>query len=215
MEFILPPLAFNKNSLTPFISQETIEFHYEKHHRGYVEKLNQELAKKNEPYRSLEEIVCTSEGKLFNYAAQAWNHSFLWHCLSQSNQHNTMSEDLESKIVSTVGSIEAFQKKFNQVAQDVFGTGWCWLVKDPLHGNLKIIGTVDAETPITKGLIPLLVCDMWEHAYYLDYRNSREKYLAAFWKVVNWEFVSDRFHDTKIINLTTEMLSGPEISAGL
>lgn len=215
MEFILPPLAFNKNSLTPFVSQETIEFHYEKHHRAYVEKLNQELAKQNEPYRSLEEIVCTSEGKLFNYAAQAWNHSFLWHCLSQSNQHNTMSEDLESKIVSTFGSIEDFQKKFNQVASDVFGTGWCWLVKDPLYGNLKIVATFDAETPITKGLIPLLACDMWEHAYYLDYRNSREKYLAAFWKVVNWEFVSDRFHDTKIINLTTEMLSGPEISAGL
>ena len=215
MEFILPPLAFNKNSLTPFISQETIEFHYEKHHRAYVEKLNQELAKNNEAYRSLEEIVCTSEGKLFNNAAQAWNHSFLWHCLSQSNQHNTMSEDLESKIVSTFGSIEDFQKKFNQVAVDVFGTGWCWLVKDPQHGNLKIVGTFDAETPITKGLIPLLACDMWEHAYYLDYRNSREKYLSGFWKVVNWEFVSDRFHDTNIINLTTEMLSGPEISAGL
>lgn len=215
MEFILPPLAFNKNSLTPFVSQETIEFHYEKHHRAYVEKLNQELAKQNEPQRSLEEIVCTSEGELFNNAAQAWNHSFLWHCLSQSNQHNTMSEDLESKIVSTFGSIEDFQKKFNQVASDVFGTGWCWLVKDPLHGNLKIVATFDAETPITKGLIPLLACDMWEHAYYLDYRNSREKYLAGFWKVVNWEFVSDRFHDTKIINLTTEMLSGPEISAGL
>ncbi len=213
MEFKLPTLPFKKDSLVPFISEETLEFHHGKHHKTYVEKLNKLLKEETQPYRSLEEIVCASEGKLFNNAAQAWNHTFLWHCLSQSARHNNMSEELKKQIDTKFGSLESFEEKFNQVAMDVFGTGWCWLVKDKLHGQLKIIGTDDAKNPMTQGFIPLLVCDMWEHAYYIDYRNSREKYLEAFWKIINWEFVSDRFHDNEVVNLTEEMLVKPESSA--
>ncbi|HXH75361.1 MAG TPA: superoxide dismutase [Bacteriovoracaceae bacterium] len=215
MEFILPPLPFNKASLKPFMSAETLEFHHGKHHKAYVEKLNTLLSEQAVSYRSLEEIICSTEGKLFNNAAQAWNHTFFWHCLSQSARHDSVSEELNSKIGSTFGSMEKMKEKFNQTAEEVFGTGWCWLVKDTQHGQLKIIGTNDAENPITKGLIPLLVCDMWEHSYYLDYRNSREKYLEGFWQIINWEFVSDRFHDTKIVNLTEEMTNKPETTASL
>lgn len=210
MEFHLPLLPFKKDALTPFMSAETLEYHYEKHHKSYIDKLNKLLVEQGQSYRSLEEIVCSTEGKLFNNAAQAWNHTFFWHCLSQSGRHNTMSEELKIKIDVDFGSLESLQEKFNQVAIDVFGTGWCWLVKDKLHGQLKVIGTDDAKNPMTHGFIPLLVCDMWEHAYYIDYRNSREKYLEAFWKIINWEFVSDRFHDNEVVNLNEEMMIKPE-----
>lgn len=210
MEFILPTLPFDPASLAPFMSEKTISFHYGKHHKTYIEKLNELLAKEDKTYGSLEEIICSTEGTLFNNAAQVWNHAFFWHCLSQSARHNSVGEDFNLTIHSTFGSMEKMQEKLNEVAQDVFGTGWCWLVKDIQHGKLKILETEDAQNPMTKGFIPLLVCDMWEHAYYLDYKNSREDYLKGFWQIINWEFVSDRFHDNQVMNLTKEMLSKSE-----
>ncbi|KPJ67774.1 MAG: superoxide dismutase [Coxiella sp. DG_40] len=187
MSFKLPDLPFPKDSLAPYLSQETIEYHYGKHHRGYIEKLNKIIEGKAEENKSLEEIIKTASGGLFNNAAQAWNHNFYWNCLSAKAKKRPGGK-LSKMIDKAFGSFEEFKSKFKESALSNFGSGWTWLVKKS-NGNLEIINTSNAGNPITNGDKPLLTCDVWEHAYYIDYRNERGKYLDNFWNIVNWDFV--------------------------
>lgn len=189
MSFTLPDLPYAKNALEPVISEETIEFHYGKHHQAYVNNLNKMIENTEHANQSLEEIIKSSSGGLFNNAAQVWNHTFYWHCMGP-NGGGEPSGKLAEKISGAFGSFDKFKEAFNQKAAGTFGSGWAWLVQDA-DGQLKIVSTSNAATPMTDGLHALLTCDVWEHAYYIDYRNARPKYLESFWKVVNWDFVSE------------------------
>ncbi|MCA0402429.1 MAG: superoxide dismutase [Proteobacteria bacterium] len=188
MAFSLPPLPYAKNALAPHISEETIEYHYGKHHQAYVNTLNQLIAGTDDEKLSLEEIIMKSSGKIFNNAAQVWNHTFYWHCLSP-NGGGEPTGKLKENIEKTFGSLDKFKEEFTQTAIGTFGSGWAWLVQDK-NGGLKIISTSNAATPMTEGQTALLTCDVWEHAYYIDYRNVRPDYLKAFWSLVNWDFVN-------------------------
>ncbi len=190
MAIKLPPLPFDKKSLEPHMSKETLEFHYGKHHKTYVEKTNELI--KGTPYDKikLQDIVQKSyekDKKIFNNAAQAWNHEFFWNCLT-SAQDEGPSVDLQSSFEESFGSVEDFQEQFTKKATEHFGSGWSWLVKNS-DDTLAIITLSNAGTPLVKGLTPLLTCDVWEHAYYIDYRNERPKFLENYWKLVNWNFV--------------------------
>jgi len=187
MSFQLPDLPFAKDSLAPYISQETIEYHYGKHHQGYINKLNKMIEGKEEENKSLEEIVKTTSDGLFNNAAQVWNHNFYWNCLTPKAKRQPEGK-LAEAIDKVFGSFEEFKNKFKEQALSNFGSGWTWLVKKS-NGNLEIINTSNADNPITNNDKPLLTCDVWEHAYYIDYRNERGKYLDNFWNIVNWDFV--------------------------
>ncbi len=184
----LPELPYANNALEPHISAETIEFHYGKHHATYVDKLNGMIPGTEFENASLEDIIMKSSGGMFNNAAQVWNHTFYWNCLSP-NGGGEPGGDLASAIEQAFGSFADFQEKFTASAVNNFGSGWTWLVKNS-SGALEIVNTDDAGTPLTDGHQPLLTCDVWEHAYYIDYRNARPKYLEAFWKLVNWDFVA-------------------------
>lgn len=186
--FILPELPYALDALAPHISKETLEFHYGKHHQTYVTKLNGLVEGKSEEHRSLNELVNDSSGAVFNNAAQIWNHSFYWNCLSPNGGENP-SGDIEEAIQKDFGSFEEFQNQFSNAAVTLFGSGWAWLVKSS-SGKLEIVQTKDAGNPLTEGQKPLLTCDVWEHAYYIDYRNARPKYLEAFWNLVNWDYVN-------------------------
>ena len=192
MAFELPSLPYAQDALEPHISAETLEYHYGKHHKAYVDKLNglaegTELADK-----SLEDVVKTSEGGVFNNAAQIWNHSFYWNCLSPQGGGKA-SGPIAQSIDDTFGSFESFKEQFTQSALTNFGSSWTWLVKNS-DGSLAIVNTSNADTPLTEdGITPLLTVDLWEHAYYIDYRNARAKYLDAFWALLNWEFVNTNF----------------------
>ncbi len=189
MEHTLPELPYAKNALAPHISEETLEFHYGKHHATYVTKLNGLISGTEFENSSLEEIVKNAPaGGLFNNAAQVWNHTFYWNSLSP-NGGGEPAGDLANAIESAFGSAGEFRNKFTDSAVNNFGSGWTWLVKKP-DGTLEIINTTNAGNPLTDGLLPVLTCDVWEHAYYIDYRNLRPKYLAAFWNLVNWDFAS-------------------------
>lgn len=190
MTIKLPPLPYSNDALAPHISPETIEFHYGKHHKAYVDKLNGLIPGTEFEKMSLEDIVKKSSGGIFNNAAQVWNHSFYWNCLSPSGGGEPQG-NLANKIKSDFGSFDQFKEQFTAAATNQFGSGWAWLVKKN-DGKLAVYSTSNAETPLTKGDIPLLTCDVWEHAYYIDYRNARPKYLETFWKIVNWEFVSEQ-----------------------
>jgi superoxide dismutase, Fe-Mn family len=187
MTFNLPTLPFAKDALAPYISAETIEYHYGKHQQNYINTLNQLIARSEYANRSLEEIIITAAGPIFNNAAQAWAHAFYWNCLKP--QGTTPSNDLVAKIAKDFGSMEKFIEAFSKAAVGLFGSGWVWLVQDG-NGALKIMGMSNADNPITENLKPLLTCDVWEHAYYIDYRNARAKYVENFWKIVNWNFVA-------------------------
>ena len=187
MAFSLPELPYAKNALEPHISAETLEYHYGKHHKTYVDKLNGLVEGTDNADKSLEEIIRSASGGLFNNAAQVWNHTFYWHCLSP-NGGGAPEGKLAELIARDFGSFDDFQTKFNESAVGNFGSGWTWLVQNA-DGSLAIVNTDDAETPLTSEAKPLLTCDVWEHAYYVDYRNARPKYLEAFWKLVNWSFV--------------------------
>ncbi len=188
MAFELPPLPYEKNALEPHISAETLEFHHGKHHNAYVVKLN-ELAKGTKyETMDLEEVIKSSEGAVFNQAAQIWNHTFYWHCLSPKGGGKPTGK-LAEKIDVTFGSFENFKEQFTNTCVGTFGSGWGWLAQDA-EGNLKIISTSNAQLPMTQGMTALLTCDVWEHAYYIDYRNARPKYVEAFWNLVNWDFVN-------------------------
>lgn len=190
MSFELPPLPYAKDALEPHISAETLKFHYGKHHQTYVDKLNGLVPGTEFEGKSLEKIVRGSAGGIFNNAAQVWNHSFYWNCLSPSGGGKP-SGAISDAINSTFGSFEQFQQDFTNSAINNFGSGWTWLVKQA-DGSIAIVNTSNAATPLTeKGVTPLLTADVWEHAYYIDYRNARPKYMEAFWALVNWDFVNE------------------------
>jgi Fe-Mn family superoxide dismutase len=201
----LPPLPYALDALEPDISRETLEYHHGKHHATYVKKLN-DLVKDTEfAEMDLVDIVRTAKGGIFNNAAQVWNHTFYWNCLSPSGGGEPDNE-VALAIERDFSSFEAFRKQFNEVAAGHFGSGWAWLVRQP-NGLLEIMSTPNAETPLRDGATPLLTCDVWEHAYYIDYRNSRPDYLSAFWKRVNWEFVNQQF-----LSPSTEASGGTAIN---
>ncbi len=188
-EHTLPELPYAMDALQPHISKETLEYHYGKHHAAYVNKLNGLIKGGEFAGLDLEEIIRTApEGPVFNNAAQAWNHTFYWNCLSPSGGGQP-DGNLASAITRAFGSFEAFQQQFTDKAVTLFGSGWAWFVKRP-DGSLTIEGTSNAGTPLRTNQQPLLTCDVWEHAYYIDYRNDRARYLDGFWKLVNWEFVA-------------------------
>lgn len=187
----LPELPYAKNALEPYISAETLEYHYGKHHQAYVTNLNN-LIKGNE-YEDmpLEEIIKKSSGGVFNNAAQVWNHTFYWNCL-KPNGGGEPSGALAEAINKKFGSFAAFKEEFSKVAVGTFGSGWGWLVKNA-DGFVELMSTSNAGTPMTSGKVALLTCDVWEHAYYIDYRNARPKYVEAFWNLVNWDFVTQQY----------------------
>jgi len=192
MEHKLPQLPYAMDALQPHISKETLEFHYGKHHQTYVTNLNNLIKGTEFENLSLEEIVQKSSGGMFNNAAQVWNHSFYWFCLSPKGGGQP-SGALADAITKKFGSFDEFKKQFTQTAVTTFGSGWAWLVKDA-NGSLELVSTSNAQTPLTQaGKTPLMTCDVWEHAYYIDYRNRRPDYVGAFWNLVNWEFVAKKF----------------------
>lgn len=188
MAIELPALPYEIDALEPHISRETLEFHYGKHHQTYVNKLNDALPGSEFEGSSLEDIIMKSSGGVFNNAAQVWNHTFYWNCLTPNGGGEPTGELLDA-INKAFGSFESFKEKFTQTAITTFGSGWAWLVKNS-QNELEIVSTSNAATPMTSQQTALLTCDVWEHAYYIDYRNARPNYLKAFWELVNWEFVS-------------------------
>jgi len=187
MEHKLPELPYAMDALEPHISKETLEYHYGKHHKTYVDNLNKLIPGTEFEKLSLEDIIKKSSGGIFNNAAQIWNHSFYWNCLSPKG--GEPGGALADAIKKSFGSLDEFKQKFSQTAVTTFGSGWAWLVKNAV-GDLEIISTSNAGCPLTEGKTPLLTCDVWEHAYYIDYRNARPKYVETFWKIVNWDFVA-------------------------
>ncbi len=191
MAIELPALPYERDALTPHISEETLDFHYGKHHQTYATNLNNLIAGTSFEDASLESIVARSEGGMFNNAAQIWNHTFYWNSLSP-NGGGAPSAALAEAINTTFGSLDAFKEAFTKCAVTTFGSGWAWLVQNA-DGSLELLSTSNAGCPLTTGQKPLLTCDVWEHAYYIDYRNARPKYLEAFWALVNWEFAAANF----------------------
>ena len=187
MAFTLPDLPYAKDALAPHMSQETLEFHHGKHHATYVNNLNKLVEGKDFEKMELEEIIKKSEGGIFNNAAQVWNHTFFWNCLSPNGGGEPQGALLEA-IKKNFESFDAFKEQFTQQAVTLFGSGWAWLVKNA-DGSLEIVQKSNAGNPLTDGKTPILTCDVWEHAYYIDYRNARPKFLEGFWNLVNWEFV--------------------------
>ncbi len=191
MAFELPSLPYPRDALEPHISEETLNYHYGKHHQTYVDKLNGLIDGTDMANKSLEDIVKNSSGPLFNNAAQTWNHTFYWHSLSP-NGGGKPSGALADAINSSFGSFEEFVAKFNDMAVNNFGSSWTWLVKNS-DGSLAIVNTSNAATPLTTDQTPVLTCDLWEHAYYIDYRNVRPDYLKAFWALANWDWAEKNY----------------------
>ena len=191
MEHKLPVLPYALDALAPHLSKETLEYHYGKHHQTYITNLNNLIKGTEFENADLEEIVKKSSGGLFNNAAQTWNHTFYWLSLTRNGQGKPAGE-LAAAIDAKWGSFDAFKAEFDKVAAGTFGSGWAWLVKKA-DGSLDLVSTSNAATPLTTDAVPLLTCDVWEHAYYIDYRNSRPNYLGGFWNIVNWDEVTKRF----------------------
>ena len=187
----LPALPYAKDGLAPFLSVETLEYHYGKHHQAYVTNLNNLIPGTEFENLSLEEIVLKSSGGIFNNAAQVWNHTFYWHCM-KPNGGGEPSGSLRAAIDRDFGSFAAFKEAFTKCAVTTFGSGWAWLVKNQ-DGSLALVSTSNAATPLTSGQKPLLTCDVWEHAYYIDFRNLRPKYVEDFFGVIDWDFVARQF----------------------
>ena len=188
MPFTLPELPYAWDALAPHISKETLEYHYGKHHNAYVTNLNNLTDGKPESEKSLETLIKTAKGPIFNNAAQVWNHTFYWNCLKPQGGGLPEGALLEA-INASFESFEEFKTLFTKMAIGLFGSGWVWLVKDE-DGTLGIEAMSNAGNPLTNGQTPLLTCDVWEHAYYIDYRNARAKYVETFWNLVNWEFAA-------------------------
>lgn len=192
MAFELPALPYAKDALAPHISAETLDYHYGKHHKTYVDKLNGLIPGTEFEGKSLEEIIKTSSGGVFNNAAQIWNHTFYWHCLSP-NGGDAATGAVAEAINKAFGSFDKFKEEFTNSAINNFGSAWTWLVKKA-DGSVAIVNTSNAGTPLTDSSVtPILTVDVWEHAYYIDYRNSRPNYLNGFWSLVNWEFVNANY----------------------
>lgn len=188
MKFTLPELPYSKDALLPHMSVETLEYHYGKHHNAYVVNLNNLIPGTPHENKTLEEIIKSSEGPIFNNAAQIWNHTFFWNSLSPKGKGSPDGLTLEL-INASWGDFEKFKAEFTKSAVSNFGAGWTWLVKNA-DGKLAIVNTSNAQTPLTMGVTPLLTVDVWEHAYYIDYRNERPKFINAFWSLANWDFVT-------------------------
>jgi len=188
MAFTLPNLPFPIDGLQPHISRETLEYHHGKHHQAYVTKLNELV--KGTPWesKSLEEIVKGADGGVFNNGAQSWNHAFYWSCLRPAGGAGAQGQ-LAEAIKKDFGGLDQLKEAFTKAAATQFGSGWAWLVKED-GGKLAVLATSNAGNPLRDGKKPLLTCDVWEHAYYIDYRNARPKYLEAYWNLVNWDFVT-------------------------
>ncbi len=184
----LPPLPYGKNALEPHMSAETLEYHYGKHHQTYVDNLNKLIPGTEFENMSLEEIIMKSSGGVFNNAAQVWNHTFFWNCM-KPNGGGEPTGALADAINKAFGSSANFKNEFSQKAVTLFGSGWAWLVRNS-DGSLAIVQTGNAGNPMTSNQKPLLTCDVWEHAYYIDYRNARAKFVENFWNLVNWDFVA-------------------------
>lgn len=191
MEHTLPALPYAIDALAPTISQETLEIHHGRHHKAYVDNLNNLIKGTDFETLSLEDIVKTSSAGVFNNSAQVWNHTFYWNSLTP-NGAGAPTGALADAINAKWGSFDNFKVEFSKTAVTTFGSGWAWLVKTPT-GELELVSTSNAATPLTTANTALLTCDVWEHAYYVDYRNARPKYVEAFWSLVNWEFVAANF----------------------
>ena len=189
MEHRLMELPYAKDALAPHISVETLEYHFGKHHKAYVDNINRLIINTEFANSSLEDIIKKATGGIFNNAAQVWNHSFYWNCLSPQGGGEPQG-GLAQAITKNFTSFTQFKEKFTAAAVSQFGSGWAWLVENQ-DGSLAIEATSNAGNPLKEGKKPLLTCDVWEHAYYIDYRNARAKYIDAFWNLVNWKFVSD------------------------
>ena len=182
-----PELPYPREAIEPHMSRETLDYHYGKHHKAYVDNGNKLIAGTEFENMSIEDIVKKSSGKIFNNAAQVWNHTFFWHCLTPNA--GAPGKKLTDALVKAFGGVDDFKKQFTEVAAGTFGSGWAWLVQNS-DGSLEIVSTIGAGNPMTDGKKPLLTCDVWEHAYYIDYRNARPKYVESFWNLVNWDFVA-------------------------
>lgn len=191
--FELAPLPFKKTELLPIINEETLDYHYGKHHKAYVEKLNTLVLWTKFEQKNLEEIILSAEpGAIFNNAAQIWNHDFYRKCLQSPKDNNRPEWELATAINQTFGSFENFVEKFSNAATNNFGSGWTWLVKNK-EWKLEILNTSNAESPLTQGHFPLLTVDIWEHAYYIQHRNARPAYIESIFSLINWDFVADQF----------------------
>ncbi|MDI3259574.1 MAG: Fe-Mn family superoxide dismutase [Sinobacteraceae bacterium] len=185
MAFTLPELPYARDALEPHMSRETLDYHYGKHHKAYVDNANKLVAGTEFENLPIEDVIRKSSGKIFNNVAQIWNHTFFWHSLTPK-QH-APGKKLADALVKQFGGLEDFKKLFTETAIGTFGSGWAWLVKKA-DGTLAVTSTSNAGNPLTAGETPLLTCDVWEHAYYIDYRNARPTYLEHFWSLVNWDF---------------------------
>ena len=195
MKFQLPQLPFGLNALEPYISRKTLELHHGKHHQVYVTNLNSLITATKFGKKDLESIIKVADGPIFNNAAQVWNHTFYFAGLKPGNNH--LHEGPLLHIVNeNFGSVTFLKDTFIKSALSVFGSGWVWLVWNPI-GSLEIIKESNAGNPLRRGLIPILNCDVWEHAYYLDYQNRHHDYLEAFWKLINWELIEKRYNDAR------------------
>lgn len=191
MAFMLPELPYEKDALAPYLSQETLEYHHDKHHNAYVTNLNGLVEGSELAAKSLEEVILASDSGVFNNAAQVWNHTFYWNCMKPGGGGEPSGE-LAHAIEAAFGSFDAFKKEFTQAAVTQFGSGWAWLVLQ--EGELKVMKTSNADLPMKHGATALLTVDVWEHAYYIDYRNLRQKYVETFLaNLVNWEFVAANY----------------------
>lgn len=195
MNIELPALPFASDALMPYLSKETIDIHYGRHHKTYVDNLNKLIIGTEFENKALLDIIKTAKGSIFNNAAQIWNHTFYWNCLHNASDEKKISPELILAINTNFGSLEQFKEAFTKAATSFFGSGWIWLAQD-IDNKLLIISTSNADNPILTKHKPLLTCDVWEHAYYIDYRNARAKYIEAFWHIVNWGFISKNFATT-------------------
>jgi Fe-Mn family superoxide dismutase len=191
MAFTLPQLNYASDALAPYITKQTIDFHYAKHHQTYVINLNKLVPGTRFENASLEQIIREADGPIFNNGAQVWNHTFYFESFSPSGQREPKGL-LDDAIKGTFGSFEGFKEQFTKSAVTLFGSGWAWLVKNA-DGKLEIVQESNAGNPLKKGLTPLLTCDVWEHAYYLDYQNRRPDYVQAFWNILDWKAIGKRF----------------------
>ena len=205
--FKLPTLPYAKTALSPFLNEEQMSFHYDKHHKAYIDNLNKFIeTDASLKGKSLEEIVLSSSGGIFNNAAQIWNHTFYWFNMAPAGQGGQLSASLNEAIKRDFGSLDELKVKFIDGGVKTFGSGWIWLCADSA-GKLSLVSTSNAAVPFTNnGPAPLLVADVWEHAYYVDYRNLRAKYLETFWAHINWSFVSENYDSKKVRDLTKTMV---------
>lgn len=191
MAFELPKLPYKLDALVPFVSEETLEYHYGKHHQAYVNNLNGLVPGTEFENADLETIIKKAEGGIFNNGAQVWNHTFYFEAFSKNGRKEPVG-DLAEAIKKSFNSLDSFKEQFNKAAGTLFGSGWAWLAKAQ-DGSLQIVQESNAGNPLRKGLKPLLTCDVWEHAYYIDYRNKRPDYIKNFWEILDWEKVASRF----------------------